>query len=165
MTCEVIDAPRRPGAAWGIRNGEPPPMTHSNPTSTRASASPLPPLRAVLAVDAASGLAMGAAFAAASGPLSALLGLPQGLVLEVGILLLPFGLFIAWLASRPVPPAGLVKLLIGCNLAWVVGSVLLLLSGIVTPTAAGTAFVLAQAVALLVLAILEASLLRRVMAG
>jgi uncharacterized membrane protein YeaQ/YmgE (transglycosylase-associated protein family) len=134
-------------------------------SNSLSSASPVSQLRAVLAVDAASGLAMGAAFAAASGPLSTLLGLPRGLLLELGLVLLPFGLFIAWLASRPVPPAGLVKLLIVGNGAWVAASVVLLLTPFVSPTPVGTGFVLAQAGALLVLAILEAVLLRKVMAA
>jgi len=73
--------------------------------------------------------------------------------------------FIAWLASRPAPPAPLVWLVIAGNVAWTAESFLLISTEAGKITAPGTAFVAAQAVAVLGLALLEYVGLRKMRAA
>ena len=116
-------------------------------------------LRRVLALDSASCAIMGLAMGLGSAGLAPLLGLPEDLVRTAGLLLLPLACFIGWLASRPAPPALLVWLVIVGNLGWTAESFALL--GQQSPTPLGTAFVAAQAIAVLGLAALEYAGLRR----
>ena len=116
-------------------------------------------LRRVLALDSASCAIMGLAMGLGATDLAPLLGLPQELVRTAGLLLLPLSAFIAWLASRPTPPAALVWVVIIGNLGWTAESFALL--GQLAPTPLGTAFVSAQALAVLSLAALEYVGLRR----
>jgi hypothetical protein len=110
-------------------------------------------LRRILALDAASCAAMGLAMSLAASPLALLFGLPEGLIRTGGLLLLPLATFIGWLASRAAPSPLLVWMVIGGNLVWTAESFALL--GQHAPTPVGTAFVAAQAVAVLGLAGLE----------
>jgi len=110
-------------------------------------------LRRVLALDSLSCLAMGLAMGFGAGPLAPLLGLPEPLVRWAGLVLLPLAAFIGWLASRQVPPRLLVWVVILGNLGWTVESFLVVAR--TQPTALGTAFVSAQALAVLGLAALE----------
>ncbi|HVJ62555.1 MAG TPA: hypothetical protein VM555_07560, partial [Tahibacter sp.] len=57
-------------------------------------------LRRVLLVDAVAGAGMGALMLAAAAPLSTLLGLPAALLQGASAILLPFAVFLAWLALR-----------------------------------------------------------------
>jgi hypothetical protein len=116
-------------------------------------------LRRILALDSASCALMGLAMGFGSAALAPLLGLPGELIRVAGLLLLPLACFIGWLASRPAPPALLVWTVIGGNLGWTAESFLLL--GQQSPTPLGTAFVSAQALAVLGLATLETIGLRR----
>lgn len=117
-------------------------------------------LRRVLLADAAASLAMGAICALGAGALAGPLGLPVPLLRGVGLLLLPWAALVAWLAYRPAMPRRAVWAVVVLNLIWVVDSVLLLVSGLVAPTALGTGFVLAQAVAVAALAAAQAVGLR-----
>ena len=110
-------------------------------------------LRRVLALDSLSCLAMGAAMGFGASALAPLFGLPEGLIRAAGLLLLPLGAFIGWLASRPVPPRALVWIVILGNLGWTAESFALLAQR--DATALGAAFVAAQALAVLGLAALE----------
>jgi hypothetical protein len=118
-------------------------------------------LRCVLALDSASCALLGLLLFLGAEPLSALLGLGERLLFGAGLLLLPLAAFIAWLASRPAPPAPLVWLLIVGNLAWTAESFLLVSMESGRITALGTAFVAAQAVAVLGITALEYAGLRR----
>ncbi|HEY0846374.1 MAG TPA: hypothetical protein VGE12_13480 [Noviherbaspirillum sp.] len=112
-------------------------------------------LRRVLLLDAATCVATGALLALGADFLSALFALPVMLLREAGIVLFPVAAFIAFTATRkPLSPA-MVWAVIGGNALWVAGSIGLLLSGWVAPSAIGQAFVVAQAVAVAVLAELE----------
>lgn len=123
---------------------------------------PLSPfLRRVLAADAASCLGMGVLCAAGAGALAGPLGLPRALLLEAGLVLLLCAAAIGWLASRRDAPRGLVLSVIAGNVAWVLGSLLLLVSPFVAPTTLGGVFVVAQAAAVAALAELEWIGLRR----
>jgi hypothetical protein len=114
---------------------------------TTVNSTPL--LRLALLGDAAASGATGLLLAAAAAPLSGLLGLPEGLLLVAGLVLLPYAAAVAWLGSRAAPSRGLVRAVVAVNLVWVVDSLLLLAFGPafagLVPTALGVAFVLAQA--------------------
>lgn len=112
-------------------------------------------LRFALTVDAiASGasavlLLFGTAF------LTGLLGLPEELMRVAGVILVPFVMLVGYAATRAKPAEGVVWAIIAINVAWVAASVLLLAGGYVSPTTLGTAFVIAQAVAVLIFADLQ----------
>jgi hypothetical protein len=110
-------------------------------------------LRRILALDSLSCLAMGLLMGLGAGSLAPLFGLPEGLVRGAGLALLPLAAFIVWLATRPNPPRLLVWVVILGNLTWTAESFITL--GQSEATALGTAFVAAQAVAVLGLACLE----------
>ena len=118
-------------------------------------------LRRVLAFDSASCAALGLLLTLGAGPLSPLFGLGERLLFGAGLLLLPLAAFIAWLASRPVPPASLVWVVIVGNLAWTAESFLLISTEGGRITALGTAFVAAQAAVVLGISLLEYAGLRR----
>jgi hypothetical protein len=121
---------------------------------------PIAPLRPLLWFDAATCAATGALLLAATGPMSEVLGLPPFLLTEAGILLMPFALFVAWSASR-AEPSGSARLVIAANVAWVVGSLLLVAGPWLSPTSLGTAFVLVQAAAVAGIALLQIAATRR----
>ena len=110
-------------------------------------------LRRILALDSLSCAAMGLLMALGAAALAPLFGLPEPLVRTAGLLLLPLAAFILWLASRPAPPPALVWAVILGNAGWTAESLFVL--GQHQPTALGTAFVAAQAAAVLGLAALE----------
>ena len=114
-------------------------------------------LRRLLLTDAATCAAMGLALDLGAAPLASLTGLPAPLLLAAGLSLLPIAVFMALVAWRPHPAA--VRLVVLGNAAWVAASLLLLVSGPLTGWAAanglGVAFVLAQALAVAGLALLE----------
>ncbi len=110
-------------------------------------------LRRVLAVDSLSCIAMGLLMGLGAAALAPLFGLAEPLVRFAGLALLPLGLFIGWLATRPNPPRLLVWLVILGNLVWTAESFITLAQS--QATALGTAFVSAQALAVLALASLE----------
>ena len=121
-------------------------------------------LRRVLALDAASCAALGLLLCLDGAALSPLLGLGERLLFGAGLLLLPLAAFIGWLASRPAPPSRLVWLVIAGNFAWTAESFLLIETEAARITPLGTAFVAAQAVAVLVVALLEYAGLRQMRA-
>ncbi|BBK41437.1 hypothetical protein STVA_14570 [Allostella vacuolata] len=131
-------------------------------TRSIPSAAPARPLLWwALAGDAAASGACGLLMALAADPLSGLLGLPVTLLRYAGLALLPYALFLAWLARRPVPPRGLVWAVIAANVLWAADCILVLAAGAFTPTGLGVAFVLVQAVTALAFAELQLIGLRR----
>jgi hypothetical protein len=102
-------------------------------------------LRAALVGDAAASGVTGLLLLAGAGPLSTLLGLPGELLRSAGLILVPYALVVLWAGTRPSLRRGLVLAIVALNAVWVVDSLVLLASGWVTPTALGTAFVIAQA--------------------
>ncbi len=119
-------------------------------------------LRRILALDSLSCLAIGLPMSLGAAALAPLFGLPGALVRGAGLALLPLAAFIFWLATRAAPPRTLVWLVILGNLAWTAESFIIL--GQHHATALGTAFVSAQALAVLGLAMLEYAGLRRAFA-
>lgn len=112
-------------------------------------------LRRVLMLDAATCIVTGGLLALGAGFLSGLFALPEVLLREAGIALFPVAAFIAFTATRSQLSPAMVWLVIAGNILWVAGSVGLLLSGAVSPTGLGQAFVIGQAIAVAILAELE----------
>jgi len=114
-------------------------------------------LRKVLLLDAITCVAMGLLLVAAAAGLARMLGLPESFLSWAGVALLPCAALMGFASragSQSKPPGWLVWMVILGNLAWVVAS-LLTVAAWFTPTALGTAFVLAQAIAVVALAAME----------
>lgn len=116
-------------------------------------------LRRALLLDAATCVGTGALLALAASPLAPLLGLPAALLFYAGLALLPIGAFMAWVGTRQSAPAAAVWLVVVGNALWVLASLFVLF--VFPSTMLGTAFVIAQAVVVAVLAELEWMGLRR----
>lgn len=104
-------------------------------------------LRRALFADAAASAATALILALGAQYLTGLFGLPLRLMRFAGISLLPFAAILLFVGMRNAPPRIPVIAIIACNALWAFGSVVLLASGFVNPTLLGTAFVIAQAVA------------------
>ncbi|WP_152227234.1 hypothetical protein [Pseudomonas sp. SCB32] len=122
---------------------------------------PSPLLRLTLKVDAIAGGAMGLLMALAAQPLGELFGLPFILLMVAGIVLLPLALVLYWMSNQAMLSRTGVWVVIALNALWVVESAALLVTGYVQPTTLGYAFVIGQAVVVLLLAELEFFGLRR----
>jgi hypothetical protein len=112
-------------------------------------------LRRTLMFDAATCAAAGFLLLIGAGVLDAVLGLPAALLRWSGGVLLAFAAVLAYVGTRSIVPREWVGAIIVSNLAWAAASLLLLVSGWVAPTTLGYAFVIAQALAVIVLAELE----------
>lgn len=120
-----------------------------------------PLLRQALLLDAAVSSAAAVLMIAGSTLLSPLLGLPVALLVWAGVAIVPFVVLLLSLARRTAVPRLLVVDVVAINALWVAGSIGLLASGLVAPTALGYAFVLAQAAAVGLFAVLQLAGLRR----
>ncbi|MBL8646874.1 MAG: hypothetical protein JNL46_06440, partial [Sphingosinicella sp.] len=118
-------------------------------------------IRRTLLLDAAMSGACAVLLVAGAGTLAGLLGLPEDLLFTSGLVLVPFVGLLVWLMRAGSPSAIGVRAVIAINLAWVAASAALLISGLVDPTPLGTAFVIVQAVAVLVFAELQIIAIRR----
>jgi hypothetical protein len=112
-------------------------------------------IRRALLLDATASGLTGFLLLAGAGKLEALLGLPVNLMRGVGLFLIPFAAFLTWLAPRAPESRGLVWSVVIGNVLWVLASIVLLESGLVAPTTLGTAFVVAQAIAVAVFVYFE----------
>ncbi len=108
-------------------------------------------LKQLLVVDALTCFVFGLLLIAAAAPLAALLGLPQSLLFYAGVALLPCAALMALAAKTLAKP--LVAFVIVGNAAWVIASIAVVL--MLEVTTLGLAFIVAQAAAVLVLAVLE----------
>ena len=113
------------------------------------------PLRLALVADAVASGATAALLIAGAGVLERWLALPTALMREAGLVLVPYVVLVAVVASRPATPVATVSAIIAINAAWTAASVLLLVGGWVSPTLLGVAFVMAQALAVSAFAVLE----------
>jgi hypothetical protein len=120
-----------------------------------ALVTPNPLLRTALILDAAASGAMGLLLLAGAPWLTALFGLPQALLIAAGVVCLIWAAIVGWPARRPQVAAAAVWAIIAVNALWVVESAALLLLGWVEPTRLGTAFVVAQALAVAAFAELQ----------
>ena len=115
-----------------------------------SSFSPSPFLRYALVGDALASGATGLLLVLGAGALTGLLGLPEALMRAAGLILLPYAAVVALLGTRATMSRRAVWAVIAVNGVWVADSLILLASGWVAPTGVGYAFVLAQALAVLV---------------
>jgi hypothetical protein len=118
-------------------------------------------LRYALLADAVASGATGALMIAGADLLTGVLGLPVALMREAGLLLVPYVALVTVVGTRETIARAPVRAIIALNVLWVAGSAGLLISGLVAPSALGTAFVIAQAVAVGVFAELQFMGLRR----
>ena len=117
-------------------------------------------LRLVLLADAVASGATGLLLLGGAGFFESLLGLPVALMREAGLVLIPYVAFVGWLATRPSTSVWSIDAVIVCNALWALASVVLLLSGFVSPTLLGHAFVIAQAAAVALFGVLQYAALR-----
>ncbi|WP_439548436.1 hypothetical protein [Falsiroseomonas sp.] len=116
-------------------------------------------LRLSLLADAAASGATGLLLAAGADWLAAPFGLSASLLRGVGLFFLPWAALVAWLGLSAAPPRNAVRLVVALNLVWVAESALgMVLLG---ATALGQGFIAFQALAVLGLAIAQATALRQ----
>ena len=118
-------------------------------------------LRNVLFFDGVLCAVMGAALTTLTGQVDGFLGISETFLRWSGVLLLPWAALVLLLASRKPLSRASVLVVIGGNVAWSVASVLLLITGTLSPTGAGYAFVIAQAILVLALADIQILSLRK----
>jgi len=116
--------------------------------------------RTVLTADAIVALAMGLLLMIVPGTLAGLTALPAGLVFYTGLALMPLGALMLLIGQFAHGNPRAVWLVILGNEAWVVASIVLLVSGWVAPNAFGIVFVIAQALVVALFAVLEYASLR-----
>jgi hypothetical protein len=118
--------------------------------SSTIQSSPL--LRQALVADATTSAAFGLLMLIGAGPMSSVLGLPEMLLRLSGLVLLPYAALIGWMGVRETLPRMAAWALVLGNALWAADSALLLMSGWVDPTRAGYAFVVMQALVVLMYA-------------
>lgn len=118
-------------------------------------------LRRALVLDAVASGATGLLMIAGAGLAEGLLGLPAALLRGAGLVLVPYVAFVAYAGTRASISRPAVWAIVAANALWAVASALLLVSGWVAPTALGYAFVIGQAVVVLLLGELQYIGLRR----
>lgn len=122
-------------------------------------------LRRVIGWDIAMTAPAALAMAAAAGPLAAVTHLPEALLRGVGIALLPYVAWLAWLASRPVPSRTAAWAMVGLNAVYAVECLALPALGWVAPGPLGLAFLGVQALVVGGFAVLGMRVLRQGAAG
>ncbi len=120
-----------------------------------------PLLRFGLLIDAAISGAVGALMLAAAGAMHSVTALPDPLLRHVGLIFIPYVLLVGWLGLRETLRRGVVWVVIACNVVWAIASILLLTSAGIALSNLGVAFVIVQAVAVVVFAELQFMGLRR----
>lgn len=118
-------------------------------------------LRYALIGDAVASGATGLLMAAGAGFLSGILGLPEMLLQSAGLVLLPYAAIVAFIGTRPTVMTAAVWMVIVANVLWSAESMILLMSGWVSPTGPGYAFVIFQATVVFGFAVLQFIGLRR----
>lgn len=107
-------------------------------------------IRRALLADALLSGAAGIVMIVGGGALAPLLNLPVELLIGAGIFFLPWTLALLWIARAEILSRAGAQAVIALNVAWVLASIALLF--VLTPSAFGYAFVIAQAIAVGVLA-------------
>ncbi|ALN17310.1 hypothetical protein EQ836_14280 [Ectopseudomonas mendocina] len=116
---------------------------------------PSPILRNALLLDGLLSGVTGLLLVLAAGWLGAFLELPRLLLLVAGSAALPFAALLVWLSNRAEISRQAIWAVIAVNAVWVIDSLLLLVIGWVSPNLFGYAFVIAQALAIGLLAELQ----------
>ena len=113
------------------------------------------PLQLVLRFDALTCAVMGVLLVGASGWIAGLTDLPGNLLYWAGLVLFPVAVFMAVFSFSGQVPGWASALVVIGNLLWAVISLLFPLTGLVSPNLLGWAFLLVQAIAVLVFTWLE----------
>ncbi|GLT11523.1 hypothetical protein ACFQFQ_24460 [Sulfitobacter porphyrae] len=108
--------------------------------------SQIPALQTILKLDSATCALMGALLVSASGLVAGVTAIPADLLFWAGLLLLPVAAFMAVLAGTVSVPSLGTCLVIGGNVLWIVASLALPVTGVISPNAFGWILVLGQAV-------------------
>jgi hypothetical protein len=116
-------------------------------------------LQNVPLLAAATCVGAGALMAFGSNFVASLTALPAPLLFWAGLILFPVAAMIIYAGVQAIPPRPLVWLIILGNIGWVAAS--LGVFAFIAPNALGIIFILAQAAAVAVLALLEHSALQR----
>lgn len=122
-------------------------------------------LRLALKLDAVATGALAALGVAAASLLDDLLGTPSSLLWLVGLFLLAYAAAVWVIGTRPQVSRQAAWSVVAVNVLWVVASVATVAAGWLPLTTLGTAFVLLQAVVVLVFADLQYVGLRRAQTG
>jgi glucose uptake protein GlcU len=120
-----------------------------------------PFLRRALLADALISGATGLLMLIGANVLASLLRLPEALLRYAGLVLLPYGALVAYVATREQLRRWAVWAVIVANAIWAVDSIILLLSGWLTPNAIGYAFIIFQALVVAAFAEIQYIGLRR----
>ena len=118
-------------------------------------------VRASLKLDAAITGVNGLAYVAAAGVLDSALGYSQGVLIGAGAFLLAFAGAVLAIGTRITVSHAAVRGVIAANAAWAVGSVALAIADTLTPTTAGTVWLVLQAGTVAGFAALQTYALRR----
>lgn len=118
-------------------------------------------LRLVLKLDAVASGALGALFLAGGSLLEGLLGTPLSLLVPVGVFLVVWAAALWIVASRSRISRAAVWAVISVNFLWALDSVVVVAAGWFALTSLGLAFVLLQAAAVAVFAVVQLYALRR----
>lgn len=122
-------------------------------------------LRNPLFADALVSGAAGIAMMLGAPLLAPFLGLPAELLFWAGVVLVPFVAMLIMIARRTTASKLVLFDIIAINVLWVVGSLVLLVSGVVEPNLLGIAFVAAQALTVAAFAELQFAGIRRATAA
>ncbi len=123
---------------------------------------PLTPfLKTALRVDAAVSGATALLMVAGAGLLGPFLGLSVPLLFWAGVALLPFAALLIAVARRERASGAVLFDIVLLNTAWVIASFAILVAGVVEPNMTGVAFIVAQALAVALFALLQVSALHQ----
>ncbi|MCB8836477.1 hypothetical protein [Aurantimonas sp. VKM B-3413] len=112
-------------------------------------------LQTILALDAATCAAMGMLLVFASGPIAGLTAIPGSFLFFAGLLLPPIAVFMAIFTRTATVPSWAVQVIVAGNVLWVLGSVILPVTGLIAPNGLGWLFLLMQAIIVALFAGLE----------
>lgn len=115
----------------------------------------MPVIRIALIADAIASGATGLLLAFGGSFLAGLTGIPADIAMPLGLFLVVFALFVAWVGWPSTTSRGLAMTIVLVNAAWVVGSIAILLTSMLPLPMLGVVFVIAQAVAVAALAALQ----------
>lgn len=135
--------------------------TRSTPSTLEAVPARESFLRLVLKLDAVATAAVGLLSAGASMALDTFLGLPLALLVAVGVFLLVYAAFVWRAGARRKLNRGAVQLAVVINLLYTAACLVVMASRPFPLSTWGVAFVLAQAVAVALFAVLQLVGLRR----
>ena len=111
--------------------------------------------QALVTIDAVTCAATGILFLLWSQPIAQWTALPAGLLFWAGVILMPIALFMAITGRAARPRTWALSVIVLGNILWVVASIALPVTGLVTPNSLGWLLLLAQAGVVAALTVLE----------